>query len=70
MASAEIVNKLWTICRNHHGQYEVWLHVDNGVELLQLRVAEAFWVDPTPEFCDAILDVLGDGHLLVPRPVG
>ena len=69
MANADIINKLWNICRAHHGQCEVWLHIDNGLELLQLRVAENFFVEPNQQFIDEVLDVLGDGRLLVPVPL-
>jgi DNA polymerase-3 subunit alpha len=69
MATADIINKLWNICRAHHGPCEVWLHIDNGLELLQLRVAENFFVEPCQQFVDEVLDVLGDGKLLVPVPL-
>lgn len=69
MANATIINRLWNICRAHHGKCEVWLHIDNGVELLQLRVADNFFVEPDQNFVDEVLDVLGDGRLLVPRVV-
>jgi DNA-directed DNA polymerase III PolC len=70
MATAEIINKLWNICRAHHGKNEVWLHIDNGLELLQMRVSEAFFVEPDQDFVDQVLDILGDGRLLVPVPLG
>ncbi len=69
MANADIINKLWNICRAHHGKCEVWLHIDNGLELLQMRVAENFFVEPDQQFVDEVLDVLGDGRLLVPVPL-
>jgi hypothetical protein len=47
----------------------VWLHIDNGLELLQLRVAENFFVEPDQQFVDAVLDVLGEQKLLVPVPL-
>jgi hypothetical protein len=69
MATADIINKLWNICRAHPGKCEVWLHIDNGLELLQLRVAENFFVEPDQQFIDEVLDILGDGKLLVPVPL-
>ena len=66
-ASAETLSRLWNICRSHHGETEVWLHIDNGQEMMQLRVAPAFWVDASSEFFDQALSVLGEGHVLVPQ---
>jgi len=66
-ATAETLTKLYYICRNHHGKTEVWLHIDNGVEMMQLSVAEAYWVDASAEFFDQALEVLGDGNVLVPQ---
>jgi hypothetical protein len=65
-ATAETLSRLWNICRNHHGDTEVWLHIDNGVEMMQLRVSHAYWVDASPEFCNEVLAVLGEGCVLVP----
>lgn len=66
-ASADILNRLWNICRGHRGQTEVWLHIDNGVETVQLRVSPSFWVDATPEFRHEMVAVLGPGSVLVPN---
>ena len=65
-ATSETLSKLWNICRRYHGETEVWLHIDNGVEMMQLRVSSAYWVEPTPEFCNEVLGVLGESCLLVP----
>jgi DNA polymerase-3 subunit alpha len=66
-ATSETIMKLWNICKIHPGQTEVWLHIDNGVETLQLKVSPAYWVVPTPQFCDEVLGVLGTGRVLVPQ---
>ncbi|MDQ3815009.1 MAG: DNA polymerase III subunit alpha, partial [Armatimonadota bacterium] len=65
-STAEVLGKLWQICRQHHGETEVWLHIDNGVEMIQLRVSPAYWVEATAEFCNEVLAILGEGCLLVP----
>ena len=51
------------------GETEVWLHIDNGVEMMQLRVSHAYWVDASPDFCDQVVHELGEGRVLVPQPV-
>jgi DNA polymerase-3 subunit alpha len=66
-ANSDTIMKLWNICKAHPGQTEVWLHVDNGIETLQMKVSPAYFVVPTPEFCDQVLDVLGEGRVLVPQ---
>ncbi|HVF85363.1 MAG TPA: hypothetical protein VM821_05245, partial [Abditibacteriaceae bacterium] len=65
-ATADILGRVWNICRTHKGDTEVWLHLDNGQEMLQLRVSHAFWVEPTPQFCQEVLTVLGEGCVLAP----
>jgi DNA polymerase-3 subunit alpha len=67
-ATADVVMKLWNICKAHPGQTEVWLHIDNGIETLQLKVSPAYYVVPTPQFCDEVLAMLGEGRVLVPQP--
>jgi DNA polymerase III alpha subunit len=66
-ASQDVLMKLWNICKAHPGQTEVWLHIDNGIETLQLKVSPAYFVVPTPQFCDEALAVLGEGRVLVPQ---
>lgn len=66
-ATADTLNRLWTICRTHHGETEVWLHIDNGQETVQLRVSSSYFVEPTDEFCHEVAEVLGDSHLQVPQ---
>jgi DNA polymerase III alpha subunit len=65
-ADASTLSKLWNACRNHRGDTEVWLHIDNGLEMMQLRVSPSFWVDPTPEFCEEIYAVLGQECVQMP----
>ena len=66
-ATSATIMKLWNICKAHPGQTEVWLHIDNGIETLQMKVSPAYFVVPTPEFCDQVLGVLGEGRVLVPQ---
>jgi DNA polymerase-3 subunit alpha len=66
-ANSDTIMKLWNICKAHPGQTEVWLHLDNGLETLQMKVSPAYFVVPTPEFCDQVLNVLGEGCVLVPQ---
>lgn len=66
-ATSDTIMKLWNICKAHPGQTEVWLHIDNGIETLQMKVSPAYFVVPTPEFCDQVLGVLGEGRVLVPQ---
>lgn len=66
-ATAEILNKLWNICRGHRGDTEVWLHIDNGIETMQLRVSPSYFVQVNQQFCDEIITVLGADKVLVPQ---
>lgn len=66
-ATPEILNRLWTICRTYQGDTEVWLHLDNGEETVQLRVSPSYWVDASPDFCDEIAHILGESHLMLPE---
>jgi hypothetical protein len=65
-ATAQTLGRLWNICKNYRGETEVWLHIDNGVEMMQLKVSQSYWVEPTPEFCQEVLSVLGEGCVLAP----
>ncbi len=65
-ATASTIGRLWSICKKHHGQTEVWLHIDNGAEMMQLRVAPDFWVELTPEFEDDLRAVLSEGCFQIP----
>ena len=65
-ATHEVLGQLWNICRQHPGETEVWLHIDNGVEMLQMRVSDSFWVTPTAEFCNAASRVIGEQAVLMP----
>lgn len=65
-ATSDIVMKLWNVCKAHPGQTEVWLHIDNGLETLQLKVSAAYWVVPTPQFENEIASVLGEGQYQLP----
>ncbi len=65
-ATAETLGKLWNICKRHHGNTEVWLHIDNGLEMMQLRVAPDYWVEPSEEFAGELLSVLKAECLQVP----
>jgi hypothetical protein len=65
-ATHEVVHKLFNICQKNRGATEVWLHVDNGTEMVQLKISPSFWVDSTEEFCQDVIGLLGNENLLVP----
>jgi len=66
-ANEEILCRLCNICLDHRGETEVWLHLDNGEEMVQMRTSPSFWVNASSRFCDEILAVLGAGCLLLPQ---
>ena len=68
-ATAEKLGRLWNICKLYPGETEVWLHIDNGVEMMQLRASHAYWVNASAEFCNQVVGELGEGRLLVPQPM-
>ena len=69
VASMDVVHKLYSLCKTHSGTRELWLHLDNGQEMVQLKVSASFSVDPCPEFCDAVTGLLGFGNVQVPGGV-
>ena len=66
MATPEILHRLYNLCQEHRGATEVWLHLDNGSEMVQLRVSASFWVDADQQFCDDVADLLGAANVMVP----
>lgn len=67
IATREIVNKLYAVCRRHPGATELWLHVDNGEEMVQMRVSASYWVNADDQFCDDVASLLGEESVLVPN---
>lgn len=67
-AREELLSRVWNICRAHPGDVPVWLHIDNGVEMMQLKVSHSFWVDGSADFCEEVSNVLGAD--CVAPPVG
>ena len=65
-ATAAMISKVWNICRAHHGETPIWLHIDNGLETMQLKVSDSFNVDASPEFCARMREVLGEQCIIEP----
>jgi DNA polymerase-3 subunit alpha len=66
-ATREIINRLYNVCRKHPGATQLWLHVDNGEEMVQLLVSASYWVNADPEFCSDVAGLLGGENVLVPQ---
>jgi hypothetical protein len=66
MANASVISKIWNICRAHPGDTPVWLHIDNGLETMQLKVSDSFNVDGSVEFCIEVREVLGSECVVQP----
>jgi hypothetical protein len=66
VANAAMISKVWNICRAHHGETPVWLHIDNGIETMQLKVSDSFNVEVSPEFCAQMREVLGHECVIEP----
>jgi DNA polymerase III alpha subunit len=62
-ANETVINRLYSICAAHHGPQELWLHLDNGVEMVQLKVSASFWVNPNDEFCACVQELVGPGNI-------
>ncbi|MBW3636984.1 MAG: hypothetical protein KY445_11085, partial [Armatimonadetes bacterium] len=66
-ATREIVNRLYNVCRRHPGATQLWLHVDNGEEMVQLKVSASYWVNADDGFCQDVASLLGGENVLVPQ---
>ncbi len=67
IASREIINRLYNVCRRHPGATELWLHVDNGEEMVQLKVSASYWVNADEGFCEDVAGLLGGENVTVPE---
>ncbi len=65
-ATREIINRLYNVCRRHPGATELWLHVDNGEEMVQLKVSASYWVNADDHFCEDVAGLLGGENVMVP----
>ena len=66
LATQEILHRIYNLCQQHQGATEVWLHLDNGTEMVQLKVSASFWVNADSQFCEDVADLLGESNVLVP----
>jgi len=66
IATQDVVHRLFNIVQAHRGSHELWLHIDNGVEMVQLKVSTSFWVDASEDFCRDVAALLGNENVLVP----
>ncbi|WP_425265159.1 DNA polymerase III subunit alpha [Abditibacterium utsteinense] len=66
-ATREIINRLYNVCRRHPGATQLWLHVDNGEEMVQLKVSASYWVNADEGFCGDVATLLGGENVLVPE---
>ena len=66
LASHQLLARLVNVCQKHRGATEVWLHVDNGSEMVQMKVSPSFWVDADEQFCADVAALLGDENVLLP----
>jgi DNA polymerase-3 subunit alpha len=67
-STAEAIQRVWNICRTYPGEVPVWLHIDNGIEMMQLKVSDSFFVDASPEFCQEVTSILGEDCIVAPCP--
>ena len=66
LASQDVINKLHAVVRRHPGAQQVWLHLDNGHEMVQMKVSATYWVNATPQFCEDVAALLGDENIVPP----
>lgn len=66
LATQEILHRLYNLCQQHSGETEVWLHLDNGTEMVQLKVSTSFWVNADAQFIEDVAAVLGAANVMAP----
>ena len=66
MATQDILHRVYNMCQQHSGATEVWLHLDNGTEMVQLRVSASFWVNADQQFIDDVAELLGADNVMAP----
>ena len=67
LASQEMIHRLYAVVRKHPGAKQVWIHLDNGQEMVQMKVSANFWVEATPQFCEDVAGLLGDDNIVPPE---
>jgi len=70
LASQEIIHKLHAVVRRHPGAQQVWIHLDNGSEMVQMKVSANYWVNATEQFCEDVAALLGDDNIVPPEVNG
>ena len=68
LATQDILHRLYNMCQQHAGATEVWLHLDNGTEMVQLRVSASFWVNADSQFIEDVAELLGADNVMAPLP--
>ncbi len=68
MATQDILHRLYNMCQQHSGATEVWLHLDNGAEMVQLKVSASFWVNADAQFVEDVAELLGADNVMAPMP--
>ena len=66
MATQDILHRLYNMCQQHSGATEVWLHLDNGTEMVQMRVSASFWVNADAQFVQDVAELLGADNVMAP----
>ena len=66
LATQDILHRLYNMCQQHSGATEVWLHLDNGAEMVQLKVSASFWVNADAQFVEDVADLLGADNVMAP----
>ena len=66
VATQDILHRLYNMCQQHSGATEVWLHLDNGTEMVQLRVSASFWVNADAQFVEDVAELLGADNVMAP----
>ena len=66
LATQDILHRLYNMCQQHSGATEVWLHLDNGAEMVQLKVSASFWVNADAQFVEDVAELLGADNVMAP----
>ncbi len=66
MATQDILHRLYNMCQQHSGATEVWLHLDNGAEMVQMKVSASFWVNADAQFVEDVAELLGADNVMAP----
>ncbi len=66
MATQDILHRLYNMCQQHSGATEVWLHLDNGDEMVQMKISASFWVNADAQFVEDVAELLGADNVMAP----